>query len=1133
MTFAPILRACGALLASILFPFADVLADEPLPLEPDETLSFTVDEATWLSLDISPDGRTLVLEVLGDLYTLPVEGGAAQPLQTGMAFDSQPRFSPDGSAVAFLSDRGGSEELWVMTLPDGEPRQLSKTSDRTEFASPAWSPDGAHVVVSRTTFALRTFELWAYPVAGGAGVQITRAKANSNTPNNQRHNALGPAYDPTGRYLYYARRLGGFGYNVTFPRWQVARRDLQEGVEDILTRLQGSAIRPALSPDGTKLVYGTRYEQRTGLRVRDLTTGADEWLAYPYQRDEQESRFTRDLLPGYAFTPDGSAIIGTADGGIVRIDLDSKVVTPIPFTVDVTLPVARRLDFDYRTGIGPVKARVLADPQVSPDGTRVVFASFSRIYMYDFESGITTQLSPDALRAAMPAWSPDGRHVAYVSWAKSGGELYRQRAREGARPRRLTEQAAYFTYPAWSPDGERIVALRGSREERLLRQGGFGQVAGADLVSLPAGGGAVSTVMPARGLSRPHFGPDPERIFLHFSTSALPANASSGLVSVRWDGTDRREHLSVTGPGIYSVHNTANPEAMQLSPSGRHVLMKFATQAYLAAPLPHLTRQQLKLSKAAMPLAKLTDVGADYIAWDAANEAVVWTVGDQIYRRPLASVIYDNAPDGDDEEEEGDDRLDEDDENAQAVTAAGAGTAPEADADEPVDEEEAEDALLEEHEAVEAYTVDVYLPRYQPEGTLVLVHGTAITVDAADTSQVLTDSMIVVTGDRLAYVGAYDPAQIPADATVVDVSGKYIAPGYVDTHAHFGFTREVHDESHWGFLANLAYGVTTGMDVQPTTVDMLALQDLIDAGLMIGPRAFSTGPGVFNNNEFKSAWHAHAVLKRYKERYRVNNIKAYISGARKQRQWLIEASRDLKLMPTTEGALDMKLNVTYAIDGFSGLEHAYPVPRLHDDIVQLTARTGIAYTPTLLVLYGGPSAELYFYTNESPHKNAKLRRFMPYEFLASRTLRRAWFHEDEYVTDVTAASALEISRAGGRVGVGAHGQLQGLGYHWELWALAGGGYSPSEALYAATLGGAEMLGLDQDVGSLEVGKLADLVVLDRNPLEDVRHSSALDLVMKGGVLYDADTLDERWPRQQPLPDQWWWHSGPPQLEATP
>ena len=1087
-----VLRKVHTTVLALLSATSLLVSAGELPLEGSRQIAFETDAVTWLSLDVSPDGSTIVMEAVGDLYVLPAEGGTARRITSGMAFDSQPRFSPDGKRIVFVSDRDGSENVWIANADGSEPRKLSSDKGTIEFASPSWSPDGTHVVASRTKWGLRTFELWAYHVDGGRGVQITEAKSGSDTPSDDRANTLGAVYSPDGRHLYYARKDGGFAYDVRLPLWQIARLDLRDGREDYLTRAQGSAMRPLLSPEGSVLVYVTRYRGESGLRLRDLDTGEDRWLAYPAQRDDQESRFTRDLFPGYAFTPDGSAVVYTHEGGIRQVDTATGEISSIPFTLDVDQSIGPRLYSPYRLGLGPVKAHLVRGLAPSPSGDRLAFSALTRVFVRDAASGKETPITDEDIPAFHPAWSPDGRWLVYVTWSPGGGHIWRARANGRGAPQRLTQRAAFYSDPAWSPDGKRIVALRAASYDRLYRIWDFGDPEGTNLIWLPANGGKTRVVTPARGYRAPHFGPEPDRIYVYHS------GGRSALTSMRFDGTDRRTHLSVEGPGIYYTEGDVPAGDVQISPDGRAVLVTHANQLHVARLLGRdLTDVETSIDAPSIPMAQLTDVGADEAAWSADGDTIYWTVGNRVYRRALASVEFDQ------------------DKNNNAAGKE--------EKEDPAQDDSPE--IAEEHSSVVGATIEIYLPRHEPDGVLALTGATVISMEPD--AEPIEDAVIVMQRGRITQVGSADEVEIPHGASVIEVSGRFIVPGYVDTHAHVPLLQRVIDMSNWALLANLAYGVTTVIDVQPSTVDILAHKDLIDAGRMIGPRLLSTGPGIFNDNRFESYEHARRVLSRYKDHYRVRNLKSYIAGNREQRQWIVQAAETLGLMPTTEGALDMKLDMTHIIDGFSGNEHNFPIVDLHPDVVQLVARSGIAYTPTLLVAYGGPAAENYFFTRESPANDTKLKRFTPPQLLAGRTLRVPWFADSEHVFQRVAAQAAKIIRAGGHVGVGSHGQLQGLGYHWELWALASGGLTPYEALRAATLHGAEMIGVAEDIGTITPGKLADLVVLDADPLADIRHSDNIVYVVKNGEVFAGDTLDRVWPVSEPLPTQWWQDLEPP------
>jgi Tol biopolymer transport system component len=1058
---------------------------EGLPLKPDRTVEFNTDEGTWVSLDISPDGKTILFELLGDLYTVPIAGGEAKAVTSGIAFDAQPRYSPDGKLIAFVSDRDGAENLWVAAADGRDARPLTKDK-QSLFASPAWTPDGDYVLASRQPqLPWGGFELWMYHLRGGSGVQVTKGKLKPDARDDDYVHAIGAVASRDGKYLFYTKRPKLFNAynNLEFPLSQVVRRDRTTGDEDTITSAQGSAFRPIVAPDGSKLVYGTRIDNQTGLRVRDMQSGEERWLKLPVQRDEQESRFTRDLIPGYAFTPDGKQVVAAYGGKIHRLDVQTGRDEVIPFSVRVSQPVGSRLNFPIRVDDGPVRARLIQDPKPSPDAKRLAFSSLTHLYVMDLPDGKPRQLSAAEAREFQPSWSPDGKWLAYVSWSPEGGHIWK-RSLEGqvGEPERITRVPAFYRDPVWSPDGKRIVALRAPRREKAESPYDFGASTNTDLLWVPMEGGEATLISPARGASRPHFAKEPERIYL---------TTPHGLISMRFDGTDRRTHLQVTGTTAYRPTEPEPADEILLRPDARWALASLTKQLYLVA-LPQYGGEAPKTSihGPTLPLVKLTDIGADYAAWADGGKTITWAIGSSFFRLPFDSITFETLKPGEEEKpKEG----------------------PEAPKKAPIPRSE-EIAVV-----VERF-------RHRPRGSILLRGAQVVTMRG---DEVIPAADVLVTDHRIASVGPKGSAQPPEGAKVLDLAGTTVVPGLVDTHAHWmEIRRGVLDLQNWSFFANLAYGVTTGRDPQTGTNDMFAYQDLVETGDLVGPRAYSTGPGVFSDTDFQSAEEVDGVVARYKKYYRTNVLKSYMIGNRRQRQWMIEACHKNEVMPTTEGGLDLKLNLTHALDGFSGNEHSLPVVPLFRDVVELFARTGISYTPTLLVAYGGPFGETDFFTTQSIHDDSKIRRFIPHEVLDAKVRRSAWFHKDEHVYPLNAASAAKIARAGGHVCIGSHGEMQGIGYHWEMWALSSGGWKPMEVLRAATLHGAEAIGYAQDLGSLETGKLADLVVLAKNPLEDIHNTTSIRYVMKNGELYEGETLDRIWPERKPLPRLWWWDEKP-------
>ena len=1054
--------------------------ESELPLVPTRALQFTTEEGTWLSLDLSPDGRTIVFDMLGDLYTLPATGGQATRITSGSGFDGQPRFSPDGRTIVFVSDRSGSENLYTVDR-DGRNLKALTTGRGQSYVSPDWAPDGDYIAVSRGG------DLWLYHRNGGSGLRLTGQTpagtgggpgGGGNAPSN----FMGAAFSPDGRYIYAGARTGPAGYNQMMGSSQVVLYDRETGRVATRTLNLGNAVRPAVSPDGKWLAYASRQMAVTGLKVRDLATGDERWVAMDIQRDDIESRGSRDLLPGYSWTPDSRAVVLAHHGKIWRLDVATGKQDPIPFTARVDQMLGELVAFEYPVNDSVLTVRQVRGARPSPDGKRLAFSALDRLYIMDLPSGTPRRLTSGTDGEHAPVWSPDGRSIAYVTWTEEGGEIMRIAA-DGGTPQRLTTQTAYYDDIAWSPDGARIVAQRAPRTQRAMVNDEINpKLVITDLVWIPSTGGAATFITSLTNAGRPHFTNDGSRI--HYQ------EGNDGLVSVRWDGTDRKAHLRLTGFAAPGGGGNAQPRQAQemfISPDGSRVLALVDNKVF-AAPLPVTGGATPVISVqqpagGAVPVRRLSRIGGDFLGWMPDSRGVYYSLGRAFFQYDLARA---EALAGD---------------SARSTTRPAPGSPPR-----PV---------------YDATRTDITITavKDRPSGSVLLRGGRIITMKG---DEVIARGDLLVTNNRIAAVGPSGRVRAPAGTRTIDVSGKTLMPGLMDIHAHMWPQWGVHSPQPYMYTANLAYGVTTTRDPQTSQSDVVSYGDAVEAGQILGPRVYATGPGIFAYDDVSSADDAKEVMKRYSEFFLTETIKQYQAGDRRQRQWIAMAAREQRITPTLEGGLDFKKNMTEAMDGYAGIEHTLPIAPMYKDAIELFAKSGTTWTPTLLVEYGGPWAENYWYESWDILTDKKLVRFTPFSELERRGLRRPqWFRENEYSFKLFAEQAKKLVEAGGKVGLGGHGQLQGLGVHWELWTIASGGMKPLDALRVGTIFGAEAIGLQKHLGSIEAGKLADILVLDANPLDNIRNTNAIRYVMKNGRMYDGNTLDEVWPRQRPMPRQWW------------
>jgi Amidohydrolase family len=499
-----------------------------------------------------------------------------------------------------------------------------------------------------------------------------------------------------------------------------------------------------------------------------------------------------------------------------------------------------------------------------------------------------------------------------------------------------------------------------------------------------------------------------------------------------------------------------------------------------------------------MPTRRLTKVGGDFVGWSSDGATAYYSIGRSYFEYDVATA----------------DAL-----IADSVEAARAEARDDAEADTSDDQDNEDEVPV--YEATR-FEVEIHVDKDRPQGVIALTGARLITMRG---DEVIERGDIVIEDNRIVAIGPSGSVAIPSGADIRDMAGKTIYPGLVDVHAHAWVAWGVHRQQISQFMVQLAYGVTTQRDPQTTSEDIVTYSDLMETGELIGPRLFSTGPGIFGADQISSLDDARDILRRYSDHYNTQTIKQYLAGDRKIRQWVIMAARELRLTPTTEGGSNFTMNLTLAQDGYAGLEHSLPISPFYRDVVQLGAFSGMVYTPTFIVAYGGPSGRQYYLTHTDMDEVDRLQRFTPHDEM-DKWKSTQWFRTDQYPHFLHAEQLKKWMDAGGQAGLGSHGEVQGLGTHWELWMMASGGLDNHTALQMATIMSADAIGLAGDIGSLEAGKLADLQILNTNPLDDLQNSVDIEYVMKNGRLYEGATLNEVWPRQRELPTQWWWRVEP-------
>ena len=1027
------------------------------PPGPKKTVSINVSEGTWISLDVSPDGRFIVFDLLGDVYRIPIAGGRAEPLTSGIAWDMQPRYSPDGKSIAFTSDRGGGFNIWVTDSEGKHVRQITEENYRL-VNNPVWTPDGQAVAVRKHFTSRRSLgagEIWLYHIDGGKGIQMIAR------PNDQKD--LGePAFSPDGRYLYFSQdvtpgNVFEYNKNVNVGIYAIKRQDRHNGDVEVILSGPGGAVRPTPSPDGRYLAFVRRIRSKSMLFLHEIASNTQRALFDQMERDMQETWAIHGVYPNMAWTPDSRSIVFWAQGGIHRIDIGSGEVAEIPFQVTTTREVQEPLRFPQEVCPESFDVKMLRWTTVSPDGNKVVFQALGRLYIRDLPEGRSRPLTDQTDDVEMyPAFSRDGRFIAYTTWNDDRLGAVRILSLEDSSTRVIADRPGHYVEPAFSPDRSQVVYRRVGKH--MLRSGAWTNDSGVYLVDLKT---RKTELLSKRGRN-PHFGATGDTIYLQAGSSQ-----KQQLVGI--DLRTGRETVYFSSKNATEFH---------VSPDERRLSFVERFNVFVCPFVRSGQPVEIGPKIDSLPIRKVSRDAGLYLQWSGDSGRLHWSLGPELYSLNIADLPHQQADPS---------QVTESAENQNIQS----------------------DSLIEPQRTMIGFSH----PSHVPTGNLALIGGRLITMRG---TEVIENGMILIKDNRISYVGPAGSREVPVDAHVINVNGSTILPGLIDVHAHGPHGGHgIVPQRNWINYATLAFGVTTIHDPSNDTETIFASSELAKAGLITAPRIFSTGRILYGASgsaraEVDSLEDARFHIRRMKA-VGAFTVKSYNQPRREQRQQIVQAAREMEIMVVPEGGSLFHPDMTMIIDGHTGIEHNIPVPRAYDDVLQLWAATEVGYTPTLVVCFGGLGGQFYWYQHTNVWEHERLNRFVPREIIDPPAIRRPMAPDSEYNHIINAGICKALIDVGGRVQLGAHGEMAGLAAHWELWMFVQGGMTPWEALRSATRHGAYYIGLDGEIGILEAGKLADLIVLEKNPLEDIRHSESVIYTVLNGQVYDAHTMNRLYP----------------------
>lgn len=972
-----------------------------LPIKPERTISFSTKEASYIDVDISPDGKTLVCSFLGEIFTIPAAGGKARQLTRGLAINMSPAWSPDGKYIAYLSDATGMGRLHVMDTVGNFHKVLGEDRNQQLILRSIWLPDSMRVINNSSII---------YDITG-----VHPAAKNNRRP------SMSDMVGVSGDFGYCVSNDNGVFKLIKFDRNTGDKIILFE-FRSMLNVLEKRSMR--ISPNGRWVSY-LKYNSGSldSLLVIDLTNN-EQNLIVPLN-----IQFAPEVDHNFCFSKDSNFIYIGYEGKIHRIAIETGENIIIPFVADVKIDMGRLNYNTSRISLDPFQVKYIRSVNRSPNGKHIIFSALNRIYIKELPNGLPRVLVNQNVGQFHPAYSPDGNWIAYITWNETeGGHLWKVRS-VGGTPEQITDVAGLYQHPSWSQDGKNILLKKGI--DNLEVGGNEAQI---QVISLEDKSVRLITESVSKEIHKEVL------LSAYVDKKLLPS------ISLIVPSPDGKNIAFLYNENLYLVPliNARNPEAT-LSDTLSKSLIRFAR-------------------------------GVCDPVWEEGGKIISWVSANKYCRIDPNKII--NAAKGE----------------TPNKSYKGLPESNIIDVDLPVD----------------IVNINLKAPCLYGQGIIALTNARIITMHNKD---VFENGIAIVKDGRFVYVGESGKIKIPREAKVLDLKGKSIIPGFIDMHSHMkesSPTFDITPQQPWQRRINLLYGITTARNPS-AGFEFLGHSELIEAGESIGPRFFSA-QGRVDYTPF--SLHEANIIVSNRVKMGASVIKQYGLSTKLERQLLLQASRNAGINMTNEGDRMPMYWLGMVKDGSTGIEHNPTWGDVHNDFFTLIQKSGTYITPTLQT--GEPNCNEYFHKLYGQTYIDQNAQFLP-ENLKSYLQKK--INEIKLDTSWIAKSRINtaINKAGGKIMMGSHGEYQGIGAHYEIWALQMGGLSNYEALKTATITAAEGLGMQKDLGSIEPGKIADLIILDKNPLEDIRNTNTIQYVMKAGVLYESKTLKQVWPEKKKTP----------------